>query len=130
MVRAVLVLFLLFLVKACQSVLIKDVYAWRLQLCAVLTQALGPHAFSVERDHLKRAVCRDCNRIGGKYLVGGVGYLSGQNVCLEKVICVVQRLKRDVACREVLLYLYVCVNLVVEAAFQFGTLSCKLLRVH
>ena len=127
----VLVLLAFLVVKTCQSVLVQNIGArLGLQFRAIFAKTLRLLPLAVHRYDLHRTFGGYGHKICGKDLVRGIGYLSCQNVGFEEIVGIVERFKLDVACREMFLGLDICIDLVVETAFEFGTLTGKFLRIH
>ena len=147
--RLVGVSFFLFLAVVASSVALSSVFAftvtveasqaflfqqvdWFLWFCVpcLFGQTVGLDAPFVQADDFKCTPSTDGHQIGWDALIGRVGYLIAQNVRLEEVEYAVFGFQFNLFGRQALLCLYVAIHFVVEAAFQFGALSCQLLRVE
>ena len=96
---------------------------------ALLLQRGGLLAVAVHLYHLLGSLCRDGLKVGGEVLVGGVGHHASEYVALEQVVVAVERLQHHLPAWQPSARLHIVVNLVVEAALQFGAHSGELLRI-
>ena len=92
-------LFLLFLfVKAGQIAVGKDIVLYAgIGLDDSLIQAERFLTLTVHADNLKSTLRSDGLYIGGKHLIGRVGYLAVKDIGLEEIVGAVLGLKRDVS---------------------------------
>lgn len=119
------------MIKAGKPVFIENICPWSsFQFGTVLTETSWFLSLAVHRYHIHCTLGGYCDEIGCEYLVCRIRYLFGENVSLEEIIRVVNRFELYVAGWKMLLCFNICVNLVVETAFQFGALSGQFLRIH
>ena len=84
----------------------------------------------VQTDDFKCTLSADGYQVSRDTLIGRVGYLVAQNVRLEEVEYTVFGFQFNFFGRQTFLCLYIAIYFVVEATFQFSTLSCQFLRIE
>lgn len=102
---------------------------FRLRL-TVLRQCERLLALPVHGYNLVRTLRAYRLKIGCHILRRRICYLTGENIRLEQIIVVVERLEYDVLARQLASGLYIVVNLVVQTAFQFGAHTGELRRIQ